>query len=179
MNLVVLVGNLTRDPEVKYMQNGTAVAHINIAVNRTYTKEGGPDADFFRVTLFGKQAELVERYLSKGRKVGVEGRIQNDNYEREGQTIYRDSIIANRIEFLSPKGGDRLGGDSFGDSFGGGQQGGSYGAPPQSQAAPAQQAPAQQAPAQPAPAAAPGGAPADTLPSGFSSFEDDEDELPF
>jgi single-strand DNA-binding protein len=103
MNLVVMVGNLTRDPEVRYSQGGTAVAHINIAVNRSFTKEGGPDADFFRVTVFGKQAELVERYLSKGRKVGIEGRIENNNYEKDGQTVYQDSIIANRIEFLSPK----------------------------------------------------------------------------
>jgi single-strand DNA-binding protein len=152
MNLVVLVGNLTRDPEVKYMQNGTAVAHISVAVNRAYTKEGGPDSDFFRVTLFGKQAELVERYLSKGRKVGIEGRIQNDNYEREGQTVYRDSIIANRVEFLSPKGGDQFGGGY------GGQDGEAFGrsapAPASAPVIPAA-APAGAGPAQAGPAATP------------------------
>jgi len=113
MNLVVLVGNLTRDPEIKYSANGNPIAHLNIAVNRAFTREGGPDADFFRVTVFGKQAELVERYLSKGRKVGIEGRIENSNYEKEGKTVYQDSIIANRIEFLSPKGD---GGQSSGGS---------------------------------------------------------------
>ena len=105
MNIVVLVGNLTKDPEIRYSSNGNAIANINIAVNRFSPKEGGPDADFFRVTVFGKQAELVEKYLTKGKKVGIEGRLQNDNYDnKEGQKVYRDSIIANRIEFLSPKG---------------------------------------------------------------------------
>ncbi|MDR2487259.1 MAG: single-stranded DNA-binding protein [Clostridiales Family XIII bacterium] len=164
MNLVVLVGNLTRDPEVRYSANGNPVAHINIAVNRSFTREGGPDADFFRVTVFGKQAELVERYLSKGRKVGIEGRIENSNYEKEGKTVYQDSIIANRIEFLSPKGegGGRQNdggwspqesGGLFDDAPFGGQQ-------------------AQQAPASSAPTG--GSAP----PTGFSDL-DNEDDLPF
>jgi single-strand DNA-binding protein len=172
MNLVVLVGNLTRDPEVKYMQNGTAVAHISVAVNRAYTKEGGPDSDFFRVTLFGKQAELVERYLSKGKKVGVEGRIQNDNYERDGQTVYRDSIIGNRIEFLSPKGGDQFGGGyggSDGDAFG-------RSAPQPAPAVPTEATPA---PASVAAPVAPVNAQPEAVPSGFSALEDDEDDLPF
>jgi len=104
MNLIVLVGNLTRDPEIRETQSGSKVGNITIAVNRDYHKEGQPDADFFRVTVFGKTAELCERYLSKGKKVGIEGRIQNDNYEKDGQTVYRDTIIANRVEFLSPKG---------------------------------------------------------------------------
>jgi single-strand DNA-binding protein len=149
------------------MQNGTAVAHINIAVNRTYTKEGGPDSDFFRVTLFGKQAELVERYLSKGKKVGVEGRIQNDNYERDGQTVYRDSIIGNRIEFLSPKGGDQ-----FGSGYGG-QDGEAFG---RSAPQPTPAAPMQTAPAAPV---APVDAQSEALPRGFSALEEDEDDLPF
>jgi single-strand DNA-binding protein len=165
MNLVVLVGNLTRDPEVRYAASGNAVANINIAVNRSFTKEGGPDADFFRVTVFGKQAELVERYLSKGRKVGIEGRIQNDNYEKEGQTIYRDTIIANRIEFLSPRG--------TGDQFGGGFE---RSDDPFGQSAPAAQA--KPSAAAPTPAASPAETP-QAPPSGFSALEDDEDDLPF
>jgi single-strand DNA-binding protein len=155
MNLVVLVGNLTRDPEVRYTANGNAVANVNIAVNRTFAKEGGPDADFFRVTVFGKQAELVERYLSKGRKVGIEGRIQNDNYEKEGQMIYRDTIIASRIEFLSPK-------NTNADPFGG--EGQSFDRPAQSAA--------------PAPRQEPPSAPS-SVPEGFSQLDDDDDDLPF
>lgn len=104
MNIVVLVGNLTRDPEVRFSSNGNPIATIDIAVNRSFTREGGPDADFFRVTVFGKQAEHIQKYLSKGKKVGVEGRIENNNYEdKDGKKVYRDSIIANRVEFLSPK----------------------------------------------------------------------------
>jgi single-strand DNA-binding protein len=196
MNLVVLVGNLTRDPEVRYTQSGLAVANIFVAVNRVSSKEGGPDADFFRVTLFGKQAELAERYLSKGRKVGVEGRLQNDNYEKEGQTVYRDTIIANRLEFLSPKGD----GDQFGGGFGG-QPDDAFGrsAPPASYSGASQPGPARP-PAEPGQAgpgqagqgqgqyagqaAQPpaGGAPAaqpEPVPGGFSALEDDEDDLPF
>jgi single-strand DNA-binding protein len=165
VNIVILVGNLTRDPEIRYAGNGTPIANINIAVNKTMKREGGPDADFFRVTVFGKQAELVERYLSKGRKVGIEGRIENNNYEKDGKTVYQDSIIANRIEFLSPKGegggsSSFGGGSSFGDSdpFGGSSF--------------------SQAPAPSAPAAAPqdgGGG----LPGGMSQLDDDDDDLPF
>jgi len=146
MNLVVLVGNLTRDPEVRYSANGNPIAHINIAVNRTFNREGAPDADFFRVTVFGKQAELVERYLSKGRKVGIEGRIENSNYEKDGNKVYQDSIIANRIEFLSPKG--EGGKPSSGQDWGG-------------------EAPAVQSS---------GGS---DVPTGFSSLNDEDDDLPF
>jgi single-strand DNA-binding protein len=188
MNLVVLIGNLTRDPEVRYTQSGLAVANINIAVNRFGSKEGGPEADFFRVTIFGKQAELAERYLTKGRKVGIEGRIQNDNYEKEGQMVYRDTIIASRLEFLSP----RSGGDQFGGGFGG-QADDAFARPP-GQPAYAQPAPeASPAPAfeqrSPAPAAPEFPPPEDepqpfaaretAPPQGFSALEDDEDDLPF
>jgi single-strand DNA-binding protein len=176
MNLVVLVGNLTRDPEVRYTQSGLAVANINIAVNRFNAKDGGPDADFFRVTVFGKQAELAERYLSKGRKVGIEGRIQNDNYEKEGQTVYRDTIIANRIEFLSPKGG----GGQFDNDFGGRADdafGGPSGQPSYAQTAPA--APQQQAAPQQSEAPGQPAAPPQDPPVGFSALEDEEDDLPF
>jgi single-strand DNA-binding protein len=104
INIVLLVGNLTRDVEFRVTQGGTAVAYISIAVNRPFTKDDGPEADFFRVTAFGKNAELAERYLSKGKKVGIEGRLQNNSYEdKNGQMVYHDAIIANRIEFLSPR----------------------------------------------------------------------------
>jgi single-strand DNA-binding protein len=176
MNLVVLVGNLTRDPEVKYTQNGLAVAHINIAVNRAYKKDGGPDADFFRVTAFGKQAELVERYLSKGRKVGIEGRIQNDNYEKEGQTVYRDTIVAHNIEFLSPRDGGQSGSSngywpdepSFGSAPGSAANE-LAGVP--APATPQSQTPGQSADTAPQKAASAGGL--------FNELEDDEDDLPF
>jgi single-strand DNA-binding protein len=162
MNIVILVGNLTRDPEIRHAGNGTVVASINIAVNKAFKREGGPDADFFRITAFGKTAELAERYLSKGKKISVEGRIENNNYEKEGKTVYQDQIIANRIEFLSPKGdsgsgGNFGGGSDFGgdSSFGGGS---SFGNAPATQSAP-------QAPA--------------GVPDGFTDLDDDDGDLPF
>ncbi len=83
MNKVIFVGNLTRDPEVSYSNRGDsalAIARFSIAVNRRFKRDGDPDADFFNCTAFGKQAEFIERYLHKGRKVAVVGRIENDNY---------------------------------------------------------------------------------------------------
>jgi single-strand DNA-binding protein len=174
MNLVVLVGNLTQDPEVRYASNGNPVATINIAVNKTFKREGEPDADFFRVTVFGKSAELVEKYLSKGRKVGIEGRIQNDNYtNKDGQKVYRDSIIANRVEFLSPRGegGGQGGGGSWNQSAGsqGGYQGGGN-----------QDAFGGQFSGPGSGSTGGGGqAPAANVPGGFAELEDEDDDLPF
>ena len=84
MNRVILIGNLTRDPESRVTQSGLAVCNLNIAVNRRVRQgqEGNaPTADFFRVTTFGKTAENCGRFLAKGRKVGIVGSIQNDNFE--------------------------------------------------------------------------------------------------
>lgn len=173
MNIVILVGNLTKDPEVRYAANGNPVAHISVAVSRSFSRDGGPEADFFRVTVFGKQAELVERYLRKGRKVGIEGRIQNDNYEKEGQKIYRDTIIANRIEFLSPKG------EGGGSSDWPADDGGLFDAPPAASGGGFQPAPGGK-PAGGSPAASPAASePVNAAEAGFSSLDDDDDDLPF
>ena len=91
MNKVILMGRLTRDPEVRYSQGAsqTAVARFSVAVDRRFKREGEPDADFFNCTCFGKQAEFVERYLHKGTKVVLSGRVQNDNYtNKDGQMVY-------------------------------------------------------------------------------------------
>ena len=103
MNVVILTGNLARDPEKTYTGSGMAVVRFTVAVNRFTRKEGGQDADFIRVTAFDKQADLVERYLHKGSKVGVEGRIQTGSYEKDGKTVYTTDVIANRVEFLDRK----------------------------------------------------------------------------
>ena len=101
MNSVSLIGRLTRDPEVRYSAGSqTAVAKFTLAVNRTFTREGEPDADFIGITCFGKTAELVERYMSKGRQVGVTGRIQTGSYEKDGRKVYTTDVIADRVEFL-------------------------------------------------------------------------------
>ena len=105
MNKVILMGRLTRDPEVRYGDNQKAVGGFSIAVDRRFTREGDPTADFFNCTAFGKQAEFVEKYLKKGTKMLVTGRIQNDNYtNKEGQTVYSVQIIVDELEFAESKG---------------------------------------------------------------------------
>ena len=116
MNIVVLLGNLVRDPEKSYSPSGMAITKFTIAVNRFRKSENGDDADFIRVTAFDKQAELVERYLKKGSKVGVEGRIQTGSYEKDGKKVYTTDVIANRVEFLDRK-GEGGGGGGFGGQF--------------------------------------------------------------
>ena len=106
MNKVILVGRLTRDPEIRYSQgaNAMAIARFSIAVDRRFKREGEPDADFFNCSAFGKQAEFVERYLKQGTKMVVVGRIQNDNYtNREGQKVYSVQIMVDELEFAESK----------------------------------------------------------------------------
>ncbi len=100
MNNVVLIGRLTRDPEIKYIpQSETAVANFTLAVDRPMAKE--KTADFIRVVAFGKTAELCERFLVKGRLVGVQGRIQTGSYKTQsGETRYTTDVYADRVEFL-------------------------------------------------------------------------------
>ncbi|MCR5055038.1 MAG: single-stranded DNA-binding protein [Lachnospiraceae bacterium] len=105
MNKIILMGRLTRDPEIRYgAQNNTAVARFSIAVDRRFKREGQPTADFFNCTAFGKQGEFVEKYLKKGTKILLDGELQNDNYtNKEGQMVYGMQIIANSIEFAESK----------------------------------------------------------------------------
>ncbi len=137
MNKVILMGRLTRDPEVRYSQGAsqTAVARFSIAVDRRFGKrEGEPDADFFNCTAFGKTAEFVERYLHKGTKIALSGRIQNDNYtNKEGQMVYSVRIIVDDVEFAESKnasGGNAGGGyNNAGGYNNGGYAGGGNSAP--------------------------------------------------
>lgn len=100
MNTVILIGRLTRDPELRYIpQSETAVANFTLAVDRPMAKE--KTADFIRVVAFGKTAELCERFLAKGRMVGVQGRIQTGQYkDKNGETRYTTEVYADRVEFL-------------------------------------------------------------------------------
>lgn len=102
MNSVVLIGRLTRDPELNYTAGTqTAVAHFSLAVDRPIQQGKERQADFIRITVFGKQAENCEKYLNKGRQVGVHGRIQTGSYKnREGITVYTTDVVADRVEFL-------------------------------------------------------------------------------
>ena len=100
------MGRLVRDPDVKYSQgaNQTAIANFSIAVDRRFKREGEPNADFFNCTCFGKQAEFVERYLHKGTKIVLSGRIQNNNYtNKDGQMVYNVRIMVDEIEFAESK----------------------------------------------------------------------------
>ena len=159
MNSVCLIGNLTRDPELRYSTGAsqTAICRFSVAVNdrrrNPQTQEWEDVPSFIPVVVFGKQAENCDRYLAKGRKVGVMGRIQTGSYvNKEGNKVYTTEVIANSVEFLSSQQGQ-------GQQAGFGQQGGFV------QQAPAQQAPA---PAQPEEIDVPGG---------FTSLQDDD--IPF
>jgi len=104
MNKAILCGRLTRDPEVRYGDNQKAVARFSLAVDRRFAREGEATADFFNCTAFGKLAEVVEKYVTKGTKLIVVGRIQNDNYtNKEGQTVYSVQILVDELEFAESK----------------------------------------------------------------------------
>lgn len=119
MNSVVLIGRLTRDPEVRYTTSQMAVATFSLAVDRPVRSGEEKKADFIRITCFGKTAELVERYMSKGRQVAVQGRIQTGSYQnKDGQTVYTTDVVADRVEFLGSANGN--GTRSEADRFDGG-----------------------------------------------------------
>ncbi|MCJ7691689.1 MAG: single-stranded DNA-binding protein [Clostridiaceae bacterium] len=102
MNKVVLVGRLTKDPELKFAQGtGTAVTTFTIAVNRKFKREGQPDADFIPVVVFGKTAENTANYMSKGKLLSVSGNIQTRNYEaKDGTRRYVTEVVADEVDFL-------------------------------------------------------------------------------
>lgn len=106
MNKAIMIGRLTRDPDIRYTQgeNQTAIARFSLAVDRRWKREGEPDADFFNCTAFGRQAEFVEKYLKQGTKIAITGRVQNDNYtDRNGQKVYSVQIIVEEMEFAESK----------------------------------------------------------------------------
>ena len=111
MNSVSLTGRLTKDPEVRYGASGNAVAKFTLAVDRAFKRDGEQTADFISITCFGKTAELVEKYVGKGRLVGVTGRIQTGSYEKDGRKVYTTDVVADRVEFLG-KGNGQDGQDS-------------------------------------------------------------------
>lgn len=105
MNKVIMMGRLTKDPDVSSSANGTTFARFGIAVDRRFKREGDADADFFNCTAFGKTAEFVEHYLHKGTKVVVSGRLENNNYtNKEGHKVYDVRIMVEEIEFAESKG---------------------------------------------------------------------------
>ncbi len=162
MNTVILMGRLTRDPEIRYSagDSSSAVARFSIAVDRRFKRDGQADTDFFNCVAFGRQAEFTEKYLHKGIKMVVQGRLQNDNYQnKDGQMVYNNQIVVENMEFAESKSVSQ-------------QNAGAYTAPANSRPAPAA------APA-PAPAAQRQAAP-DTSADGFMNIPDGiDEELPF
>ena len=127
LNCVVLVGRLTRDAELTYLQSGNAVAHLSIAVNRN-RKENDQwveEANYFDISLFGKSAENLKQYLTKGKQIAVQGSLKQDRWEKEGQKFSKVQIIANNVELLGGR-SDNGGNSSSGMNPSGGYQARSY-----------------------------------------------------
>lgn len=125
-NKVMLLGNLTRDPEVKYTPKGSAVADIGLAVNRTYTTDGGEkreETTFVDVTMWGRQAEIAGEYLKKGRPLFVEGRLQLDTWDdkQTGQKRSKMRVVCENFQMLGSRDG---GGEGGGGGGGGGRSSG-------------------------------------------------------
>ncbi len=105
LNRVVLVGRLTRDPEMRFTQSQRAVCSFNIAVNRNFTSASGErEADFVNIVSWGKTAENVSKYMSKGSLVAIDGRIQTRNYDNDrGERVYVTEVVADSVTFLESK----------------------------------------------------------------------------
>lgn len=104
MNSVQLVGRFTKNPEVRYTDGGKSIARFSLAVDRKYKSENGDSADFISCVAFGKTAEFIEKYFSKGQRIGLNGRIQTGSYtNQEGQKIYTTDVIAESVEFVDSK----------------------------------------------------------------------------
>ena len=106
MNKVILMGRLTRDPDVRYSQgeNATAVARFTLAVDRRFKRDGEPNADFINCVVFGKAAEFTEKYLRQGVKLAVTGRIQTGSYtNKDGVRVYTTDVVVEEQEFAESK----------------------------------------------------------------------------
>lgn len=109
MNSVSLIGRITRDIELRTTSSGMSYVKFNLAVDRGLSSEkrkeaianGYPTADFINIVVWGKQAEICEKYTQKGSQIGVQGHIQTGSYDKNGVTIYTTEVVVDRIEFLS------------------------------------------------------------------------------
>lgn len=109
INRVILVGRLTKDPEYRQTPSGVSVATFTLAVNRSFTNsQGEREADFINVVVFRKQADNVNKYLSKGSLAGVDGRIQSRSYENnEGRRVFVTEVVADNVQFMDSKGSNQ------------------------------------------------------------------------
>ena len=131
VNKVILVGNLGADPDMRYTQSGAGVCELRLATNESWTDRNGQKqerTEWHRIIVWGKRAEICSKYLSKGRQIYVEGRLQTRSWDdKDGNKRYTTEIIANDVQFL---GGGGPGGSGGGGGGGGGGRGGSDGPPP-------------------------------------------------
>ena len=107
MNRVILIGRLTKDPETRYSNSSeaTSVSHYTLAVDRRFKREGEQNADFINCVTFGKGADFADKYLRKGTKIAVVGRIQTGSYtNRDGQRVYTTDVVVEEHEFVESKG---------------------------------------------------------------------------
>lgn len=114
LNNVVLIGRLTKDPELRYTPSGVAVASFTLAVDRPFAKEGQQQADFIPIVVWNKQAENCANYIGKGRLVAIEGRLQVRTYDtQEGQRRWVTEVVAENVRFLDRARDERNSGDQF------------------------------------------------------------------
>jgi single-strand DNA-binding protein len=109
-NKVILIGNLTRDPQLKFLPSNTAVCELGLAVNRNYTTAGGEkreEVTYVDCTAFGKQAEVLNQYMEKGKPLYIEGRLKFDSWEKDGQKRSKLTVVIEQFQFL----GGREGGE--------------------------------------------------------------------
>lgn len=120
LNRVLLIGRLTRTPELRYTPGGTPVTDLGLALNRSYTSQSGERREetcFIDVVVWGRQAENCHKYLSKGRQVFVEGRLKMDVWEKDGQRRSKIQVVADNVQFLdSPVVREGEGGENFSSS---------------------------------------------------------------
>lgn len=104
INRVVLIGRLTRDPELRKTQNGTSVCSFTLAVNRRQNQDGTQDADFINCVAWNKLADNIQLYQKKGNQLGIEGRINTRSYDnQQGQKVYVTEVVAENVQFLTPR----------------------------------------------------------------------------
>ncbi|WP_232698024.1 single-stranded DNA-binding protein [Brevibacillus daliensis] len=105
LNRVILIGNLTKDPELRYTPNGVAVTTFTLAINRPYSgANGDKETDFINIVAWRQLADLCANYLRKGRKAAVEGRLQTRSYDnKEGKKVYVTEVVADNVQFLSSR----------------------------------------------------------------------------
>ncbi len=179
INKVTIIGNLGRDPEVRYTPNGAAVCNVSVATTRNWKDKTSGDkveeTEWHRVVFYDRLAEIAGEYLKKGRSVYVEGRLKTRKWaDKDGKENYTTEIVADQMQLLGGREGGSSGGSGGGASYGGGQApGGDDGFSRGEAAEPAARAPAAARPAsRPAPAPAPAA-------KSSTGFDDMDDDIPF